>query len=161
MTIEPVCLDSNYLVALLDQRDVWHQEAARVHVALRERLASTITADCVINEVLTVFGRRSRERGQPDAFSQLTERLLEVVPPEAVTRLYPHVPRWFDRCVAVMRETAGALNFHDAMLGVAADEIGYRAVVSFDSGFDLLGNLKRLDSATGARAWLAEPRAPR
>lgn len=154
MTGEPVCLDSNYLVALFDQRDVWHQEAARVHEVLRERRVLTITPDCVIDEVLTALGRRCRERGQADAFPQLTDRLLGAVPPEAVTWLYPHVPRWFGRCVAVMRETAGALDFHDAMLGVAADELGYRAVVSFDAGFDLLANLTRLDSAAAARAWL-------
>ncbi len=94
-------------------------------------------------------------------FPQLADRLLEAVPPEAVTWLYPHVPRWFGRCVAMMRETAGVLNFHDAMLGVAADELGYRAVVSFDSGFDMLTALRRLDSAAAARTWFGEPRAPR
>lgn len=161
MTIEPVCLDSNYLIALFDQRDVWHQEAVRVHEVLRDRQAPAITPDCVINEVLTVFSRRCRERGHPDAFAQLAERLLQVVPEEAVTWLYPHVPRWFGRCVTVMRETAGALNFHDALLGVAADELGYRAIVSFDTGFDLLASLKRLDSATATEAWLQEPQVPR
>lgn len=58
----------------------------------------------------------------------------------------------------LMRETDGVLTFHDAMLGVAADELGYRAVVSFDAGFDVVTTLRRLDSAAAARGWFE--RAP-
>jgi len=157
MTTEIICLDSNYLVALFDRRDTWHENAADVHHVLRELRASTVITDCVINEALTVFGRRCRERRQPEAFTHFADLLLDAVPKVSVTWLYPHVLNWFDRCVAIMRKTAGALNFHDALIAVAAEELGYRAVVSFDSGFDLLVNLTRLDSAVAARTWLEAP----
>ncbi len=159
MTSDPVCLDANYLVALFDQRDRWHPEAARIHTVLREHGASTITPDCVMNEVLTVFARRCRERGSPEVFVKLADALLQAVPVEVITWLYPHVAQWFAGCVAVMRETAATLNFHDALLCVAADELGYQAIVSFDEGFDQLAGIRRLGSADMAKRWLAD-RAP-
>jgi predicted nucleic acid-binding protein len=68
--------------------------------------------------------------------------------------LYPHTPRWFAECVALMRETAGAVTFHDALLCVAAGEVGYGAIVSFDAGFDGLERLRRIASAGDAESWV-------
>lgn len=154
MATEPLCLDASYLIALLDARDVWHRDAAAIHAVLIEHGVGVITPDCVMNEVLTVFARRCRERGQPEAFGALAERLGLAMPDDAITWLYPHLPRWFARCVAVMREAAGAVNFHDALLRVAADEVGYRTIVSFDVGLDRLEGLRRLGSADAVGDWL-------
>lgn len=158
MTTETVCLDASFLIGLFDPRDTWHSDASRIHAVLAEQHVSTITPDCVINEVLTVFARRCRERGEPHAFAALVDRLTEAIPETAITWLYPHVPRWFVECVKVMRKAVGAMNFHDALLRVAADEVGYQAIVSFDSGFGRLGGPRRLGSATAVKTWLRSAR---
>jgi predicted nucleic acid-binding protein len=153
MTTDRLCLDANYLVALLDARDMWHSEAARIDVALGDHVARSITPDCVVNEVLTVLARRCGERRRPWEFAPLANRVLETISEAAITWLYPHVPRWFGRCAALMRETSGALNFHDALLSVAAAEVGFKTIVSFDAIFDRLPGLERIGSAELARTW--------
>lgn len=154
----PVCLDASYLIGLFDPRDTWHESARRIHVVLRELHALTLTPDCVINEVFTVLARRSIERGESGRFPALVDLLTGTIPETSITWLYPHVPRWYAGCVAIMQETAGAVNFHDALLLVAAEEVGYQAIVSFDTNFDRLDRLRRLGTATAVRAWLRAPR---
>jgi hypothetical protein len=53
-----------------------------------------------------------------------------------------------------MREAGGSVTFHGALLCVAAGEVGYRAIVSFDAGFDGIKALHRIGSAGGAERWL-------
>jgi predicted nucleic acid-binding protein len=124
--------------------------------ALRDHGALTVTPDCVMNEVLTVYARRCRERNDRGAFAAHVKLLVAVIPETAITWLYPHVPRWFIECVAVMEETAGGVSFHDSVLRVAADEVGYKAIVSFDAGFDQVSGLRRLGSARAVKGWFAE-----
>jgi predicted nucleic acid-binding protein len=158
MRNDPVCLDASYLIALLDARDSRHSDATRVAAVLFEQGIQTIAPDCVINESLTVFARRCRERREPDAFARLADRLAEAIPEETITWLYPHVSRWFTDCVTMMRGVRGAISFHDALLRVAADEVGYQAIVSFDAGLDRLDGLRRLGSAHAVKAWVRATR---
>lgn len=53
-----------------------------------------------------------------------------------------------------MQRSAGVLTFHDALMYVAATEMGFRAVVSFDACLDELEGLARLGSAEAVRSWL-------
>ena len=155
MTTEPLCLDASYLVALFDRRDARHGEARAIYGALRDHGALTVTPDCVMNEVFTVYARRCRERNDRGAFAAHVKLLVETIPETAITWLYPHVPRWFTECVAVMTDAAGGVSFHDSLLRVAADEVGYKAIVSFDAGFDHAPGLRRLGSARTVKGWFS------
>lgn len=156
-----LCLDSSYLSGLLDTRDSWHGDAASIQAVLEEEGVPTATPDCVVNEVLSVFARRCREHSATETFPALVQRVTEAIPETAITWLYPHVPHWFGRCVAALQRSAGVLTFHDALMYVAATELGFRAVVSFDACFDRLEGLARLGSADAVRSWLAERRRAR
>jgi predicted nucleic acid-binding protein len=149
-----VCLDASYLLALFDGRDVWHHEAARIQGALSEGEARTVTPDCAVNEALTASARRYRERRNTKAFVTLAGRVTEAIPADAITWVSAHLPRWFSRCVDTMRGAAGALSFHDALLCVAAEELGYRTIISFDADFDRWGGLQRLGTLDAVKAWL-------
>lgn len=46
-----------------------------------------------------------------------------------------------------MRRSGWALNFHDALIVMAWQEIGLDAIVSFDEDFDLVPGLRRIGSA--------------
>jgi len=153
-TISKVCLDSSYLVALYDQRDVFHRTALAIQEVLEERGLHCLYLDCVLNEVLSVLIRRAGQRGlAPD---EVLARLLGALPPSLLTWTYPAVPEWFGRCLGIMRETGWALNFHDALIVVAWQEFGFAALVSFDSDFDRVPGLRRLGSVETVRSWLAE-----
>lgn len=151
---EAICLDANYLVALFHDGDIWHKEAARMQVAFAEGEVRLITPDCSVTEALTVSARRCLERRQPRLFTIVTQRVIEAIPADAITWVSPHLPRWFGQCVETMQKAAGALSFHDALLCVAAEEVGYRTIVSFDADFDRWGGLQRLGSLTAVKAWV-------
>ena len=83
--------------------------------------------------------------------------LLDQVAQEtSITWLYPHVPRWYSRCLGIMRETQGHLSFHDALIVVAMQELGFSALLSFDSGFDEVLSINRLGSTNEVAVWLRE-----
>ena len=154
MTSEALCLDTSFVLALFEQRDVWHQEATQIHAALRDHDTLILTPDCVVNEVLSIVARRCLQRRESKAFAGLAQCVVDAIPKDAITWLSPHLPRWFSGCVETMQGAAGALSFHDALLCVAADELGFRAIVSFDEDFDRLGGLQRLGSADAVTTWL-------
>jgi predicted nucleic acid-binding protein len=53
-----------------------------------------------------------------------------------------------------MQDTQGRLNFHDALIAVAMQEWQLSALVSFDTGFDQVPLISRLDSPDQVAAWL-------
>ncbi len=57
-------VDANVLVALLDSADKWHLTAVALYNALRDAGARMLYLDCVINETISVLGRRLREQGR-------------------------------------------------------------------------------------------------
>jgi len=56
-----VVIDSNFLVALVDPKDVWHKRASEIEAALDER-ALRVFLDIVIGESLSVIARRCEEK---------------------------------------------------------------------------------------------------
>lgn len=151
-----LCLDTSYLVGLFDNGDLWHARARELDLVLHQHQVRVCYLDCVLNELVTVLARRYRERRTPQAFLALLDELTRVFPETAITWLYPRLPRWYNRCLGLMRETHGELNFHDALIVVAIQELGFSALVSFDTGFDQVTTVRRLGSPAGVTAWLRE-----
>jgi predicted nucleic acid-binding protein len=54
-----------------------------------------------------------------------------------------------------MRESSGALNFHDALIVVAWEAVGFDALISFDRDFDAIYGMERLGSSADVRRWLS------
>ena len=156
MRSNPICLDTSYLVGLLDDSDVWHSQATEIFRLIQQHRIPVSYLDCVLNELFSVLARRSRERRSPQVFSILVDRVIQLIPETAVTWLYPQLPLWYGRCLGLMRETQGYLNFHDALIVVAVQELGFSALVSFDTGFDLVATVKRLGSIDEVAGWLRE-----
>src|SRR3990167_5498161 len=98
MTEIMVVVDANVVVALVDDRDRWYSTA----VALRDALVSVgvrlVYLDCVVNEAISVIGRRTEEQQRSDQFERLLDKLTAAVPTENVTwiaqdsqRLFSHI----------------------------------------------------------------------
>lgn len=56
--------DASFLVALVDERDVWHSNAVTLMNALRIKETKAVYLDCVLNEVISVLGGRFEEKGE-------------------------------------------------------------------------------------------------
>ena len=55
-----------------------------------------------------------------------------------------------------MRESQGQLKYHDALIVVAMQELGFSALLSFDAGFDEMASINRLGSTNEVAVWLRE-----
>ena len=152
-TMPSVLIDTSYLVGLVDSMDVWHEQSRAIASALEESAAQLVYADCVVGEAIGVLARRSEERRRPDQISSLMDRLHQHVPPSAITWIYGQVRRWYGMILQRVREGRGRLNFHDALLILAAREGGIPAIVSFDRDFDGVPELVRLHRPDAVIQW--------
>jgi len=137
-------IDSNVLVALIDRQDKWHRRAQALLAALKAENVALVYFDCVLNETISVMARRAQEQRRADEFPALLDELLQWVPEDIITWISADIQRMFGRVVELVRETGGALNFHDALLALSCQEMGIEAIVSFDEDFDLILGLRRI-----------------
>lgn len=143
-------IDTNVLVALIDDEDKWHATALSIRDALQVSAIRVVFMDCVINETISVIARRAEERKKTERFAPLLDRLLLAVPLDSVCWVGAEARRLFIEIVGLCRDTRGALNFHDALLAISAHELGIDYLVSFDRDFDALPWLTRVDTAVKA-----------
>jgi len=128
-------VDASFLVALLDERDQWHEAAKRTAPRLM-RKQPWRTHALALGEVIAVIGSRAGGRAARDAYDTIRDTMDIWVPTLAdLDAAMPHVVR-FD----------GALSLSDALFvqsGAGEDDA---AILSFDSDFDKAG-LRRLPSS--------------
>jgi len=137
--------DANFLVALADERDVWHPKAVTLLNALRIKRAKAIYLDCVLNEVISVLGRRFEERGRSNEFDGVLRKIKKKIPDKSITWVYPRVPELYKTILNLVGEHKGKLNFHDALIALVSKEMAIEYIVSFDKDFDEIEWLKRVE----------------
>jgi len=140
----PVTIDANVIVALVDARDKWHHDAVVLRDALLNAGAQLVYFDCVINEAIGVIGRRTEEQKRSDQFEHLLDELTTMIPERSITRISVAVQRLFQEVVGLCRSHQGRLNFHDALMALACQELGIRFILSFDEDFDEVVWLTRI-----------------
>lgn len=145
-----VVLDTSVLVALVDTRDKWHNASITLKTALKTSEAGVIYLDPVINETISVLARRLQEQRRPEQFASLLDRIEDLAPKERITWVSVMTPRLYPEIIALVREHAGILNFHDALIALACRELGIDTIASFDGGFDRLTWLRRLSNQADA-----------
>jgi len=79
MGIKTVVIDANVLLALIDKKDKWHPRASKLAMVLKKNNCQVIYLDCVLNEVISVLGRRLEERQESQSFRTLLEKLEDLV----------------------------------------------------------------------------------
>ena len=148
MTTKRILVDTNVLVALVDARDKWHDQAILIRDALIATDAELVYFDCVVNEAVSVIGRRAEEQKRSDQFTRLLDSLAVTVPADSITwvsasgeRLYPDV---LDLC----RSHEGRLNFNDALIALVTQELSIPTILSFDKDFDEIDWLERLSDSS-------------
>lgn len=103
--------------------------------------------DCVVNETVSVLARRARERRRTEEFADLLTSLTSSVPQRMITWISTRTEYLYPEIMALVRDTDGDLNFHDALIALAAREADIRWVASFDGDFDRIAWLTRLADA--------------
>jgi len=136
-------IDSNVLVALVDDRDKWHVQAKALLNALKEEAINVIYFDCVMNETISVLARRSEEQNRSAQFSALLDELQIQVPEDLITWVTLDTQRLYNRIIALVRQTQGRLNFQDALIALACQELEIKMLLSFDRDFDEISWMER------------------
>lgn len=139
-----VILDANFLIAQIDASDLWHKKATELSLALDTVGALCLYLDCVMIEVISVLARRASQKKK--SFSKLADALSLAIPRERITWLSPTLPRFYDETLALVRTHRGELSFNDALMILAAREMGVFHIVSFDKDFDHVEGIERISS---------------
>jgi predicted nucleic acid-binding protein len=136
-------IDSSVLVALIDENDKWHSQANGLLAGIRENRFDLVYFDCVLNETISVMARRSEEQKRSAQFPALLNELMEQVPEDQVTWLSRKIEHWYRDIIGLVQQSAGKLNFHDALIALGCKEIGANVIISFDRDFDDVQWLQR------------------
>jgi predicted nucleic acid-binding protein len=139
-----VAVDSSVLVGLINPTDLWRQQAVALRQALLETGRELLYFDCVVAEAISAAARRLHEKGRAGEVEALLNRLEAEVTPATITWVLPDVPALYPDILALMRDSAGELNFNDALIALACRERDIPAIASFDPDFDRLSWLRRL-----------------
>lgn len=137
-------LDTSFVIGLLDERDIWHVPASQVYAEILARSAQIMVFDCVLAESVSTSARRVHEKRCTVDWKSLFERVRVKFPTKSISWLYPEVPAVYDQVVMLVEQTAGELNFNDALIALACQQRGIKFLVSFDADFDRIEWLKRI-----------------
>ena len=141
-----IAVDSNVLIALIDERDKFHFQANALYTVLRQAGYKAWFFDVVFNETVSVVARRHEEQKRTRPLQVLFERLERQVPKHSITWVARNTESLFDQVMALVHSSSGDLNFHDALIALACRERGIPAIASFDADFDSIAWLTRIAS---------------
>lgn len=141
-----VGLDTSFVLALIDEQDLWHPQARTLQARLDAIEARAYIFDCVLAEVISALARRTNEKRRQAAFPDLTALLRARFPTKVITWIYPDLPASFDEIIQLVEQTGGELNFNDALIAISCQKRRIPYIVSFDVDFDRVQGLKRVAS---------------
>ena len=136
MGVNKAVIDANVLLALVDKKDKWHYKSKEIAKALEEKDWEIVFLDCIMNEVISVLGKRLVERKEADKFEGIVQNLEKFVPENKIEWLYPEIPDFYSDIINLTKEKRGRLNFHDALIALFIRSSGLKYIVSFDTDFD-------------------------
>ncbi|MBT3391336.1 MAG: type II toxin-antitoxin system VapC family toxin [Chloroflexi bacterium] len=139
-----IVIDTSVLVGMLVPNDHWHQQAVELGKAIQKQAHSPVYLDCVVAEALSVIVRRLEEKGLSAEIDSVLKKWNAQIPSDAISWVFPDVPRLYAETVGLVQSSAGALNFNDALISLACRERGIESIASFDHDFDQIDWLERL-----------------
>jgi predicted nucleic acid-binding protein len=128
-----IVVDTNVIVALIDNNDVHHSKALNLIIKLEDENNSFIILDCVVNEVFSVLARRSLQRGY--SFKSAADKFRIELKKFDIIRVYPLLNQMHDSIVDFMIVNNGNLNYHDSLICLAMNHKKIKNIATFDKGF--------------------------
>jgi predicted nucleic acid-binding protein len=138
-----VVVDTSVLVALLNPRDVWREQAMTLHDTLVASEHELLYFDCVVTEAISTVARRLIEKRRSSEIEALLTQISVRTPAGGITWILPDTPRLYPQALELIRSTSGNLNFNDALIALACRERNIVAIASFDADFDGVAWLRR------------------
>lgn len=144
--LREVVLDANVIVAHLDGADALASRAADLTRRLREDGASPVLLDVLVGEAVSVLCRRARERSSRTIELSLVVRAVRTWANAGQLRwIAGESERLLETVLNVVEETGGRLNFNDGLLVALQREGAIGELASFDRGFDLVKDFRRIE----------------
>jgi len=141
-----VVLDANVIVAQLDRADVFSERAQDLGRRLRDERAEIVLLDVLVGEATSVICRRARERRslQPNVDATLAT-VRNWAEAGFIRWVAGEGKRVIGPILDVIGQSSARLNFNDALLVVLQREGLIGEVASFDRGFDVLPDFRRVE----------------
>ncbi|MBI4639173.1 MAG: type II toxin-antitoxin system VapC family toxin [Candidatus Tectomicrobia bacterium] len=136
--------DSNFLVAVFDERDSLAGKARPLWDALSREGAEFFYLDCIVNEVISTLCRRFEERKRLEEWPEIFQTLKNFFTKDRLVWGYREVERLYTGIIDLIGEHGGRLNFHDALIALLAKEQHIQYLISFDNDFDHISWLIRI-----------------
>jgi predicted nucleic acid-binding protein len=128
-----IVLDANVLVGYFDQNDALHQQALIVFERLEATGNTPLMLDFLVAEAVSVVCRRALQRKtNPPDLGAIVEKVRSLFLQGEIEFVNEDAESRFARVLDVVRQSAGVLNFNDAMLLVLQQEDVIGAVATFD-----------------------------
>ncbi|WP_022854041.1 type II toxin-antitoxin system VapC family toxin [Thermodesulfatator atlanticus] len=142
---EILLVDTSFLVALVDGKDVLHEKARNILKKIGHY--DLMFTDVVYTETISVFSRRiwGRRTVPEEKKSEVFREKVGLLDEWIWDRLwlwYPLLKEHMGEIKKICLESGGKLNFNDAFLVFGAGVYGVEKIVSFDSDFD--GYMERI-----------------
>ncbi len=141
-------LDASFVVGLIDEKDVWHTQASALQAAISASNGQCYIFDSVLAEVISTLARRIHEKRRKTDLPVLLAQIRAQFPARSITWLYPDLPTLYDAVLDLVEQSAGELNFNDALIALSCRNRSIPCLASFDVDFDQVVWLKRLAQVT-------------
>jgi len=123
--------DSSYFIAIADRRDQWHKRAIEISKNVDTKLLVT---NLVVAESVTAVGARGGGKAGLAVYEYISDN-CEVV---FVTR------DMLEDAIDIYLKYDGTLSVADAVTVLVMKKRGIKEILSFDSDFDRVGDLRRI-----------------
>ncbi|MBI4531726.1 MAG: type II toxin-antitoxin system VapC family toxin [Candidatus Latescibacteria bacterium] len=152
MTSDSLVVDTNVLVGLLDASDVWHSTATSLYRVLPTQKG--IYCDIVINETITVLGRRMERHGRSADFPRVLDVLLQKIPSQKIVWIAQFIQPYYHEVIDTVTRFQGTVNFHDALIALYMRDNGLKYLLSFDADFDSFPYITRIKTIQDVQQFL-------
>lgn len=144
MNIEQYFIDSSFVISLMDESDIHHTMAAEILIKIRESGGEIYLSDLVLNEVLSVFGRKCSSNKNKETLLRLLDTLKKWVKDMPILCLYELLNQSYGRVQDMIEKSNGTLSFHDCLIILFLKEVPLVQLVTFDQDFKLVKGLRVL-----------------
>ena len=127
-----IFIDSSYLVALLNDRDQFHEKAKKIESKIRKekKIISSVILTETLN-ILSVFGGK-------------TGKIIYNLINETHTIKYNSNKDFYDKVLEIFIKYDGTIGFSDCTSICIMKENNITKIVSFDSDFDKVNEIRRI-----------------
>ena len=141
-----VVVDANVFVSLFDETDVWHNVTNQIITECEKRNIRFVILDCIVDETVSVLIRRLQNKKKLGQLNLYLKRLSEYIHPQEIRSTSSTLTANFDKILALISESNGALSFTDALIVFFLQEKNITRLLSFDSDFDFITTIQRISS---------------